>query len=413
MTQTVVVDEETAASLLAPRSDLVLEQPWTDDDEADWTGPPAPRADDGARRASFALARGPMAFYRRDVTARPCDDGRFEVAETTRYGLNVGVWSVFAVLPVSRSLRRVVDRQVRRTPFWAPPDQLDARAGAVLGVLLTLALVAGYLGTVISQTITFAAEEFGRGTTAQGAVLAAVRAGALGSLVLVGLADRRGRRRLLLGAVLAGCGATVVGALSPSLEVLGLTQTVARGFTTAATILLAVVAAEEMPAGARAYALSVMAMAAGLGAGVALWALPLADQAVWGWRLLYVIPLLGIPVTLRAGRTLPESQRFVHPHRDATVVRGHAGRLWALSVAFFCASAFAAPSSQLLNEFLRDERGFSAARISLFTILTSTPAGLGLVAGGRLADTRGRRHVVAIGVAGGALAGAWAFRAHG
>lgn len=406
--QTVVVDEEAASALVASRADLVEERPWTVADEEGWEGSPAP-----AGSVSFALARGPMRWYRRDVGTRPLGEGRVEVTETTRYALALGPWSAVVVAPINRNLRRVGGRQVRRTPFWAPPDQLDARSGTVLGVLLTLALVAGYLGTVISQTITYAADEFGRGTTAQGGVLAAVRVGVLGSLVMVGMADRRGRRRLLLIAVAAGCVATVAGALSPTIEVLGLSQTVARGFSTAATLLLAVVAAEEMPAGARAYALSVMTMTAALGAGIAVWALPLADEATWGWRLLYVIPVLGIPVTLRAGRALPESRRFVRPHRDATVLRGHGARLWALSAAFFCSSAFASPSSQLLNEFLRDERGFSGARISLFTILTSTPAGLALVAGGRLADTRGRRHVVALGVTGGALVGAWGFMAHG
>ncbi len=408
VTQTVVVDEEAADLLLAPRSDVVEERPWTTPDEEAWEGPSAP---DGA--TSFALARGPMRWYRRDVEAQPAGKGRVEVTETTHYALALGPWSIVAVAPLSRNLRRVEGRQVRRTPFWAPPDQLDARSGAVLGILLTLTLVVGYLGTVIAQTITYAADEFGRDTGVQGGVLAAVRVGTLGSLVLVGMADRRGRRRLLLAAVAAGCAATVAGALAPSIEVLGLTQTVARGFSTAAALLLAVVAAEEMPAGARAYALSVMTMAGGLGAGIAVWALPLADQAVWAWRLIYVIPILGIPVVVRAGRALPESRRFVRPHPDAPVARGHGRRLWALSVALFCGAAFAAPSSQLLNEFLRDERGFSGARISLFTILTSTPAGIALVAGGRLADTRGRRHVVAIGVVGGATVGAWGFMAHG
>jgi MFS family permease len=56
-----------------------------------------------------------------------------------------------------------------------------------------------------------------------------------------------------------------------------------------------------------------------------------------------------------------------------------------------------------MNEFLRDERGFSAARISLFTVLTNTPGAIGIVVGGRLADTRGRRLVGAVGLAGGTL----------
>jgi MFS family permease len=67
-----------------------------------------------------------------------------------------------------------------------------------------------------------------------------------------------------------------------------------------------------------------------------------------------------------------------------------------------------------MNEFLRDERGFSAARISLFTLATNTPGAIGIIVGGRLADTRGRRIVGAVGVAGGValtvamvLSGGW------
>jgi MFS family permease len=317
------------------------------------------------------------------------------------------------VWPSNRALRRVDERQRGRSPVWAPPDALDARSGTILGLLLSLALLSGYTGTVLTQTITYAADEFGRGATAQGNVLAVVRVGVLGSLAIVALSDRKGRRRLLLWSVGLAIGATIAGALSPTMEVLGATQVVAQVFQTAVTLLLAVVAAEEMPAGSRAYAISVMTMTGALGAGIAVWALPFADVGVRGWRIIYVIPVLGLPVLARVARVLPESQRFVRPHRDATVLRGHARRFWVIGAALFCASAFAAPSSQLLNDFLKDERGFSAARISLFTILTSTPAGVALVAGGRLADTRGRRAVVAIGVAGGAVIGAWGFTTTG
>jgi len=423
VSQTIMVDPETARSLLAPRSDIVVERPWNDDDERVWADdhppppPPLEHADtasvtvpDGGDRATFALQRGPMVGYRRDVAARPGPDGQIEVTETTRCRLALGVWGVVVARLMARSLRRTGARQTTRSPAWAPPESLDARSGTVLGVLLTLALVAGYLGTVMTQTITYAADEFGRGTSAQGGALAAVRVGALGSLVLVAMADQRGRRRLLLGSLGAACLFTVVGAVAPTLEVLTVSQTLARAFTTASTLLLAVVAAEEMPAGARAYAISVMTMTGALGAGMAVWALTFVDRAEWGWRVLYLMAVLGLPIVLSVRRRLPESQRFVRPHRDATVVRGHAARFWAIGAALFCSSAFGAPSSQLLNDFLKDERGFSSSRIALFTVLTTTPAGIALVAGGRLADTRGRRVVVAVGVAGGSLIGAWASR---
>jgi MFS family permease len=62
---------------------------------------------------------------------------------------------------------------------------------------------------------------------------------------------------------------------------------------------------------------------------------------------------------------------------------------------------FAAPGSQLANEFLRDERGYSAVKVVLFTVATVTPASLGIVIGGRLADVRGRRLVATVGILGG------------
>ena len=97
-------------------------------------------------------------------------------------------------------LRRLDRRDARRHPWWAPPDRLDPRAARVLGLLCTVSLVAGYLGTVVTQTITYAADEFGASDSAQGNLLAAVRVGVLLALVIVALADRRGRRRLVLGA---------------------------------------------------------------------------------------------------------------------------------------------------------------------------------------------------------------------
>ncbi len=49
------------------------------------------------------------------------------------------------------------------------------------------------------------------------------------------------------------------------------------------------------PRGARAYAVSVMTLTAALGAGMCVWFLPLADTGINGWRILYVIPLAGPP----------------------------------------------------------------------------------------------------------------------
>ena len=83
---------------------------------------------------------------------------------------------------------------------------------------------------------------------------------------------------------------------------------------------------------------------------------------------------------LAVARHLQESRRFAVPHLDVTMA-GHGRRFWLLAASALLLSLFTAPAGQLMNEFLRDERGYSAARISLFTILTNTPGAIGIVIG--------------------------------
>src|SRR5207244_13305400 len=153
-------------------------------------------------------------------------------------------------------------------PWWMPPQRLDARASAMLGTLAGIAMVCGYLNTLFTQTIAFAGEEFGAGNGAQGLAGSVVRLGGLIALGLLALADRRGRRAVLLGAVAGGCVFAATGALSPSLAWLAVTQVLARGCAVAVLVVASIITVEEMPAGSRAWAMSLLAMAAGFGAGV-------------------------------------------------------------------------------------------------------------------------------------------------
>jgi MFS family permease len=74
---------------------------------------------------------------------------------------------------------------------------------------------------------------------------------------------------------------------------------------------------------------------------------------------------------------------------------------------------FVAPASAFQNRYLKNERGFSASRISALTLLTNTPGGIGIIVGGRLADLRGRRIVGSIALFGGTVCTVWFFFAQG
>lgn len=372
---------------MAPRDDVVIEV----------SGAPG----------RFSAAAGPFHTYRRAVDPTP-DGG---VTELIEYELAPLVWRFPFGLLYRHALRTPLAPGTK--PFWAPPETTDATAATTIGALCTLAVVFGYLGTLLTQTITFAADEFGSSKADQGATLAAVRVGVLGAVALTALADRRGRRTVVLGAAAVACLVSALGAAAPDLFAVGVSQAVVRGLTTAGAVMLAVIGAEEMPSGARAFAVSLVTMAGALGVGMCLWVLPLADVGEQGWRLLFALSLLGLPVVRHVARHMTESRRFAVTHAEVGMA-GHGRRFWLLASSALLLSLFTAPASQLMNEFLRDERGFSAARISLFTLATNTPGAIGIVVGGRLADTRGRRLVGAVGVTGGValtvamvLSGGW------
>ncbi len=359
----------------------------------------------------FACEEGPFEHYERTLEVEALGPDQHRVTETARWVLAIPIWGVL-FRPLVRKM--VVRREAPEpatvgpdgestyvSPWWSPPARFDARAAQILSRLCALALLAGYLGTVITQTITFAADEFDASSTAQGTTLALIRVGVLLSVGIMAISDRRGRQKLLLATAVGSAVFAATGALSPNLLVLGSTQTLSRACSTALALLIAVVAAEEMPAGGRAYAASVLAMTGGLGAGLAVMLVPLADVAPWTWRIIYVVPLLFLPLFVKVGRRLPESRRFVRPH-GRTTLAGHRQRLLLLATVAFFGLMFWAPNTQFHNDFLRDEHGFSAAQLTLFTLATGTPAGIGIVVGGRLADTRGRRLVGAIGTIGGA-----------
>lgn len=233
-----------------------------------------------------------------------------------------------------------------------------------------------------------------------------VRVGVLFGLPAALLADRIGRRRVVVTLAWAAPIIASLGALAPNFPVLVATQALGRPLGLALDLLIAVIAAEEMPRGSRAYAISVLAMANGLGAGVAVVALPLADVGQSGWRWVYVLGLVWLLVARDLARHLPETKRFEWHRADVAatpVPRLQRRRLGIqMAVAFF-GNMLLSPASFFQNTFLKDERGFSAGMVSLFTIVTATPAVIGLVVGGRVADRSGRRRLAVVCAPTGAL----------
>jgi MFS family permease len=378
-------DDDHRRVVLAPRDDLVSEVivATTDDTVVDAS------TDDTVDAARFAQRHGPFEAYERSVAVR---DERLH--ETTTYRLTIPWFAWLFAFPVRWALARTGPIHRTRPPWWAPPDQIDARQGLVLGLLAAASMSSAFTNTLFTQTAQFAAADFGVGDTGFGNAMSLVRAGIVVTIPLAILADRIGRQRVMRAVAWAAPIISSLGALAPNFELLVLTQSIGRPLGLALDFLIAVVVAEEMPRNSRAYAISVMAMASGLGAGIAVMALPLADLGDSGWRLVYVVSLVWLVVAVDITRRLPETARFQRPHVTAPPL--DRGRFATIAVVAICANFFVAPASGFQNRYLDEVRGFDASTIALFTLITATPAALGLVVGGKLADIRGRRHLIAV-----------------
>lgn len=340
---------------------------------------------------SFAQAEGPFTEYRRTVTV----DGD-EVIERTDYRLTLPWFGWLFLFPLRWALARPVEERQSKTPWWSPPDRLTPRQLSVLGLLAAASMSSAFINTLFTQTVNFAADDFGVGDTGVGVAGSIVRAGIVLVLPVAALADRAGRRRVIVAMSFAAPIVSAAGAIAPNFPFLVATQTIGRPLGLAIDFMIGVVAAEEMPRNSRAYAVSVLAMASGLGSGVAVGALPLADLSESGWRLVYVVTLIWLLVAVDIVRRLPETHRFERPHVTAPPLDRR--RFAVLGGIALLSNLFIAPASLFQNGYLEDERGFSATTIALFTIGTATPAGLGLIIGGRIADISGRLRVVAVGL---------------
>jgi MFS family permease len=365
------------AILDRPRDDLVLEA----------------RHDDG----SYGQDTGPFTAYRRTLTPAA---GRRVVRETTTFRYSIPWFAWLFALPVRWSLARRGTAptthhgpHATKTPWWAPPDRLDPRTLTVLGLLAAASMSSAFVNTLFTQTVNFAADDFGVSDSGVGVAGSIVRAGIIFVLPVAAFADRAGRRRMVSAMAIAAPLASAAGALAPTFPLLVATQAVGRPLGLALDFLVAVVAAEEMPRNSRAYAVSILAMASGLGAGLAVIALPLADLSAGSWRLVYLVALIWLVVAVDITRRLPETTRFQRPHVVAP--RLDRKRFAVLAAVALLTNLFVAPASLFQNGYLEDVRGFNATTISIFTLATATPAGIGLILGGRVADVRGRKILIA------------------
>jgi len=290
---------------------------------------------------------------------------------------------------------------------WRHPAILAVAAATVaagfaqFGATTALGDVARVFGETGDGTSLVA--RVGLSGTTLGVGLAIVRLASLASLPLAALADRHGRRRMLLGCVTGGLAATALAALSPGYWWFVGLFAIGRPLLSATNAIAVVIAAEETETRDRAKAIALMTAGYGIGAGLTALVRGVAGGEL-GFRGLFALALVPLAATPLLARRLEEPDRYqrlrvaADPELAATrpAVLGRVGaelrpRLWLLAVLAFSIAFVTGPINTFLFVYAENALGMSRSSTAAM-VLAAGPIGLvGLVIGRWAADRLGRR----------------------
>ena len=275
-------------------------------------------------------------------------------------------------------------------------------------VLVPLALT-GFFETYDVALLTLAAPVLagGLGLTigAFGIAVALIRLASLASVPVLRLADRWGRRTLLIVSLAVFTLATGMTALAIGVVAFVLLQMVARVFLATESSLASVVIAEELRPHRRGAGISVLGVISGIGFGLVAALLLLVPHTPLGWRLFYVVALVPLILVAYLRRNLRETRAFSvarAEHRLQTtfwprVSRAQRGTC-ALAIALVSAFGLVQTAGFFYaSELAQTTYGWEG----LFTAVVIVAGAfgiLGFVLGGRVSDRVGRRPMVAVAI---------------
>jgi MFS family permease len=292
-------------------------------------------------------------------------------------------------------------------PEIEPPGGPDLKFGFNAhewGVLVPLSLIGFFLNYdtgLLSLAAPAIADGLGVTVARFGIGVAVIRLAALGSMPVLRLADRVGRRQMLLVSVLAFTVATAATSLAWGLVSFVVFQMAARLFLATEESLGGIVISEEVRPDRRGAGLTLLGIIAMTGFGLVALMLLVVPLTPLDWRILYLAALPPLVLVAWLRRNLRETTAFTVAQSEDRVQssfwprvdRAHRPYLWRITVVLGTHGLLATPMFFYAAELAQDGYGWEG----LFTVIViaAGPATLlGYVAGGRLSDRLGRKPLV-------------------
>lgn len=296
----------------------------------------------------------------------------------------------------------------RLVPVWVTPSLLAvgllaAASGMTqFGVVAVLGDVAVAFGEASADE---AANQIGLSATVLGVGLAVVRLAGAASLVGASLADRLGRRRVLIATTALGMVLTGVAAGMPTFWTFIVFVALARPLLSTTNAISIVMGAEEVTARQRPLALAFMGAAYGLGTGAVPLLRAISDLGFRQVLAITAVPVVLVPVIARFVDEPSVAEARLDPDR-ATLGRvppEHRRHLVILCVLIGLIAVGTGPAFTYLYVYGEQVLGMSSAAMFRVIFLAGPTGGLGLLLGSWASNRIGRRRTAALATIGAVL----------
>ena len=298
-----------------------------------------------------------------------------------------------------------------RRPWWLPhflgrvPRGLEERQISVVGIVSLAFLFENYDISMLSAALKQIRESYGLSPAEMSSLLVWIRLGAIPAFLLLPLADRIGRRRVFLVAIVGMSLGTFVSGLAQTPLQFVLAQTVTRAFLVASTATAVVLVSESLPASHRGWGIGILGAIGTFGFGLSALLYAFVDRLPFGWRFLYFVGLAPLLLFGRFRARVAETEpfraaqallpagsawvRITGPMRE--LVRDHPRRSLAVAAMAASVSAATTPAFSLVSDFVQSTHGWEPGDYSRMALIAGGLGTIGNPAMGFAADRIGRR----------------------
>lgn len=293
------------------------------------------------------------------------------------------------------------------TPFLGKAPALTRRQWRVLGLVAAASFFEQYDLYLFTLALKQIQTGLGISEAELGLLGSVVRFGSLPAFFVALVADRIGRRRVLLFTILAYTLFTGATAFAPDPWTFVAMQFFARMFATAETLIAVVVIAEEFDPTVRGWGIGAFGAIQSCGAGLAALLFALVGRIENGWRGLYLVGLIPLLLLAYWRRTMPETARFeaqvlvqTDEARLGRIARPvinlfylYPGRLLMTASVVFITAIAEAAANLYGAKYLQEVHGWTPGAVGMMTFCGGAFAIVGNTFAGWLSDQIGRKRV--------------------